>query len=104
MSLVYSSLKSWRKPRTRGRTLIDADLCTRPYYINCLGLRRCKQQIKDYSRCLTAEMRTVLSPSGAYVCPYHRGNSNLKIGDPNTESLKDIWYGKTRKEIMEKKH
>ena len=50
MSLVYSSLKSWRKPRTRGRTLIDADLCTRPYYINCLGLRRCKQQIKDYSK------------------------------------------------------
>ena len=60
------------------------------------------KQIKDYSRCLTAEMRTVLSPSGAYVCPYHRGNSNLKIGDPNTESLKDIWYGKTRKEIMQK--
>ena len=47
-------------------------------------------------------MRTVLSPSGAYVCPYHRGNTNLKIGDPNKESLKDIWYGKTRKEIMQK--
>ena len=47
-------------------------------------------------------MRTVLSPSGAYVCPYHRGNNNLKIGDPNTESLSEIWYGKTRKEIMEK--
>tara|TARA_B100001057_G_C22867037_1_gene957005 strand:+ start:1964 stop:3103 length:1140 start_codon:yes stop_codon:yes gene_type:complete len=60
------------------------------------------KQIKDYSRCLTAEMRTVLSPSGAYVCPYHRGNSNLKIGDPNNESLKEIWYGKTRKEIMSK--
>ena len=59
-----------------------------------------KKQIKDYSRCLTAEMRTVLSPSGAYVCPYHRGNTNLKIGDPNKESLKEIWYGKTRKEIM----
>ena len=61
-----------------------------------------KKQLKDYSRCLTAEMRTVLSPSGAYVCPYHRGNNNLKIGDPNTESLSEIWYGKTRKEIMEK--
>lgn len=61
-----------------------------------------KKQEKEYSRCLTAEMRTVLSPSGAYVCPYHRGNTNLKIGDPNVESFKDIWYGKTRKEIMEK--
>ena len=47
-------------------------------------------------------MRTVLSPSGAYVCPYHRGNSNLKIGDPTVESFKDIWYGKTREEIMKK--
>lgn len=61
-----------------------------------------QKQIKEYSRCLTAEMRTVLSPSGAYVCPYHRGNSNLKIGDPNTETLSEIWYGKTRKEIMQK--
>ena len=61
-----------------------------------------KKQEKNYSKCLTAEMRTVLSPSGAYVCPYHRGNTNLKIGDPTVESLRDIWFGKTRKEIMEK--
>ena len=61
-----------------------------------------KKQIKNYKRCLTAEMRAVFSPSGAYVCPYHRGNSNLKIGDPNTESLKEIWYGSKRKEIMAK--
>ena len=61
-----------------------------------------KIQEKKYSDCKTAEMRTVLSPSGAYVCPYHRGNKNLQIGDPNTESFKEIWYGKTRKEIMEK--
>ncbi len=60
------------------------------------------KQIKKYSRCLTAEMRTVLSPSGAYVCPYHRGNTNLKIGDPTMESLKEIWYGKKRQEIMQK--
>ena len=60
------------------------------------------KQEKNYSRCLTAEMRTVLSPSGAYVCPYHRGNINLKIGDPNLESLKEIWYGKQREEIMNK--
>ena len=61
-----------------------------------------KIQEKNYSKCLTANMRTVLTPSGAYVCPYHRGNKNLQIGDPNTETLKEIWYGKTRREIMEK--
>ena len=59
-------------------------------------------QEKEYTRCLTAEFRTVISPSGAYVCPYHRGNLNLKLGDPNKESFKDIWTGDTRKNIMEK--
>lgn len=59
-----------------------------------------KNQIKEYKRCLTSEFRTVLTPSGAYVCPYHRGNLNMKIGDPNTQSLKEIWEGAQRKEKM----
>ena len=61
-----------------------------------------KVQEKKYSRCLTAEMRTVLSPSGAYVCPYHRGNKNLQIGDPNTETFeRDLVWKKQEKEIMQ---
>ena len=60
-----------------------------------------KLQEKKYSRCLTAEMRTVVSPSGICLSPY-RGNKNLQIGDANTESFREIWEGKTRKEIMEK--
>lgn len=66
------------------------------------------KQFKDYERCLTAEYRTVISPSGAYVCPYHRGNANFKIGDPNEEKFEDIWNGEKRKKIMQelnpKKH
>ena len=61
-----------------------------------------KKQVKKYSRCLTAEMRTVVTPSGVYVCPYHRGNKNLQIGDANFETFKEIWKGKERKEIMKK--
>ena len=38
-----------------------------------------KIQQKEYSECMTAHMRTVLSPSGAYVCPYHRGNKNWSV-------------------------
>ena len=72
-----------------------------PYTLN-RTLEGEKIQEKKYSRCLTAEMRTVVSPSGVYVCPYHRGNKNLQIGDANTESFREIWEGKTRKEIMEK--
>ena len=47
-------------------------------------------------------MRTVVSPSGVYVCPYHRGNAMMKIGDINKESFKDLWYGKKRQTVMEK--
>ena len=57
-------------------------------------------QKKDYKRCLVAGLRTVISPSGVYVCPYHRGNANFKIGDPNNESFAEIWSGEKRKKIM----
>ena len=57
-------------------------------------------QPKNYDKCLVADMRTVVSPSGVYVCPYHRGNLNMRIGDINKESFKEIWFGKKRKEVM----
>ena len=41
-------------------------------------------------------MRTVLSPSGAYVCPYHRGNKNLQV-EPNTETFKKFGMEKLEK-------
>ena len=59
-------------------------------------------QEKNYKRCLTTELRAVFSPSGAYVCPYHRGNNNLKIGDPNTQTFREIWDGEIRKKTQEK--
>lgn len=58
-------------------------------------------QIKPYSRCLTAELRTVVSPSGTYVCPYHRGNLQMKIGDSNKSSLLEIWGSDKRNQVME---
>ncbi len=56
-------------------------------------------QPKDYSRCSVSEMRTLLTPSGAYVCPYFRGCSDKKIGDPNTQSLAEIWEGQRRADV-----
>ena len=46
---------------------------------------------KEYSRCLTIELRTTITPSGVYVCPYHRGNSEARIGDIANESLLEMW-------------
>ncbi len=59
-------------------------------------------QVKSYTRCLTAELRTVITPSGTYVCPYHRGNMNMRIGDVKNSSLEDLWKSPKRAKIMER--
>lgn len=59
-------------------------------------------QVKNYNRCLTSELRTVVSPSGTYVCPYHRGNPSMKIGDATKDNFVELWSSKKRKEVMEK--
>lgn len=48
-------------------------------------------QPKGYRRCRVAELRTLVTSSGVYICPYHRGNSTAMLGDPVTESFADIW-------------
>ncbi|GGN76639.1 hypothetical protein GCM10010112_48980 [Actinoplanes lobatus] len=48
-------------------------------------------QPKDYHRCGVTELRTLVTPSGVYVCPYHRGNPAARLGDAVTEPLPDIW-------------
>ena len=72
-----------------------------PYTLND-NLENKNVQEKEYTRCLTAEFRSVFTPSGAYVCPYHRGNLNMRIGDANKQSFQEIWTGKTRENIMTK--
>ena len=59
-------------------------------------------QEKSYTKCPTTEYRAVFTQSGAFVCPYHRGNNNLKIGDPVNQSFSEIWHGATRANVMNK--
>ena len=54
-------------------------------------------QPKEYDRCLVQDLRTVVSPSGVYVCPYHRGNLNMRVGDITKQSFKEMWFGKCSK-------
>lgn len=54
---------------------------------------------KDYTRCPISEMRTLVTPSGAYVCPYFRGCSDKKIGDPNSQGFMEIWEGQRRADV-----
>ncbi len=55
---------------------------------------------KDYKRCPVSEMRTLIAPSGAYVCPYFRGCDDKKIGDANTQSFAEIWQSQQRADVM----
>jgi MoaA/NifB/PqqE/SkfB family radical SAM enzyme len=70
-----------------------------PYTLN-EALQRVATQKKDYTRCLVSEFRTVVTPSGVYVCPYHRGNANMRIGDVNNQSLQHVWTGEKRNTVM----
>ncbi|MEV6345689.1 radical SAM protein [Actinoplanes sp. NPDC051851] len=48
-------------------------------------------QPKEYHRCGVTELRTLVTPSGVYVCPYHRGNPAARLGDAVTEPLPELW-------------
>jgi MoaA/NifB/PqqE/SkfB family radical SAM enzyme len=58
-------------------------------------------QKKEYTRCLSAEMRTLVTPSGCYVCPYFRGSEEKKIGDVRFSSFKEMWK-ETRTPVIKK--
>jgi MoaA/NifB/PqqE/SkfB family radical SAM enzyme len=59
-------------------------------------------QKKEYTRCLVSELRTVVTPSGVYVCPYHRGNLNMRIGDINKVSMQQVWNSPKRAATMKR--
>lgn len=57
-------------------------------------------QTKSYHTCLVSELRTLVTPSGVYICPYWRGKDPYNIGNAHTTSIKDIWNGERRKQVM----
>lgn len=64
------------------------------------ALKGAEGQPKNYKSCPTTELRTVVTPSGVYVCPYHRGNLQMKVGDAVTTSFVEIWSSSRRQEVM----
>jgi len=58
-------------------------------------------QPKDYIKCPATELRTLVCPSGAFVCPYWRGKERMRIGDLNHTSFSAVWDGERRREVME---
>ena len=57
-------------------------------------------QPKDYNFCPATELRTLVCPSGAFVCPYWRGKENMRIGDLHDTSFTSMWQSKQRSKVM----
>lgn len=57
---------------------------------------------KDYQRCVSAETRTLITPSGTYVCPYFRGAEHKNLGKIQDMTFRELWHGQRRIEIIRK--
>lgn len=64
--------------------------------LNCVD----EPQKKNYHRCPMGDLRTLVTPSGVYICPYWRGKDKFRLGNAHTTSMADIWNGDKRKEVM----
>ena len=65
--------------------------------LNCVD----RKQEKSYHRCVVADLRTLICPSGVYVCPYWRGKEHFRIGNAHVQTLAEIWQSERRREVME---
>lgn len=50
-----------------------------------------KAQVKDYRSCRIAELRTTITPSGVFICAYHRGHPGARLGDVIATPLTKMW-------------
>jgi len=57
-------------------------------------------QTKEYTTCPATELRTLVTPSGVYVCPYWRGKSQFNVGNIIDQSLGEIWKSDRRKSVQ----
>lgn len=57
-------------------------------------------QPKDYKACPSTHLRTTVTPTGVFVCPYWRGKQHMQVGDVVHQSFLEVWDGSMRKEVM----
>ena len=60
---------------------------------------------KTYSQCPAMELRTLVTPSGIYPCPYHRGRDDKRLATLDVVangSFEEFWTSDARREAMRK--
>ena len=50
-------------------------------------------QPKDYKNCPSAQLRTTITPTGVFICPYWRGKEDFLLGDMKKNSFSEVWEG-----------
>lgn len=60
------------------------------------------EQVKEYRQCPSTHLRTTVTPTGVFVCPYWRGKEHMRVGDVNHQSFREVWTGEQRKAVMER--
>lgn len=61
-----------------------------------------EKQNKRYKRCTVSKLRTLITPSGCYVCPYHRGDEDTRYCDSKRyRDFIEIWASTESTKIIE---
>lgn len=104
-ALVVHSRERMEEARRQVERLKDLDTDTF-HVITAINLEdslNCVEtpQVKVYHFCPAAMLRTLIAPSGVFVCPYWRGKEPYRIGNAREQSIGEIWQSERRKKIME---
>lgn len=55
---------------------------------------------KSYTECPAMDLRTLVTPSGIYPCPYHRGREDKRLGSVDDGPFDVFWKSDERKRAM----
>jgi MoaA/NifB/PqqE/SkfB family radical SAM enzyme len=76
-----------------------------PRSIEYLRQRDDPVEAKTYSQCPAMELRTLVTPSGIYPCPYHRGREDKRLATLDVVangSFEEFWASDARRDAMRK--
>jgi MoaA/NifB/PqqE/SkfB family radical SAM enzyme len=96
MQIAYEQIEMAKKLEDQNFKILESVMLE-----SSLKREKIGNQKKSYTKCRSAELRTLITPSGCYVCPYFRGEPSKKIGDLRFETLEEMWNGSKRKKVME---
>lgn len=57
-------------------------------------------QLKEYEVCPSAQLRTLVTPKGVFVCPYWRGKSRFSLGDVKDQGFGEVWRSEEKRNAM----